>query len=55
MIIKAIVHKTAEGDYWAEAPAIPGCFTQGNPGEELLHNVHEAIEACLSVEGEDIN
>ena len=31
-------------------PAIPGCATQGETMEELLRNLHEAIEGCLSVD-----
>jgi len=50
--IKIVVHEAEEGGYWAEVPAIPGCATQGDTMEELLANVHEAIEACLSVEVE---
>ena len=50
MKIKVIVHEAQEGGYWAEVPAVPGCATQGETMEELLANVHEAIEACLSVE-----
>src|SRR3989442_7787626 len=38
------------GRFWAEAPAIPGCATQGDTLEELMKNVHEAVEGCLSVE-----
>jgi predicted RNase H-like HicB family nuclease len=48
--IKVVVHKAEEGGYWAEVPAIPGCATQGETMEELMANVHEAIEACLLVE-----
>jgi len=48
--IKIVVHEAEEGGYWAEVPAIPGCATQGETMEELLANVHEAIEACLLVE-----
>jgi predicted RNase H-like HicB family nuclease len=48
MKIKVIVHEAQEGGYWAEAPAIPGCATQGENMEELLRNLHEAIEGCLS-------
>jgi predicted RNase H-like HicB family nuclease len=48
--IKVVVHEAEEGGYWAEVPAIPGCATQGETMEELMANVHEAIEACLSVE-----
>jgi len=50
MKIKAVVHEAEEGGYWAEVPAIPGCATQGETLEELLTNLHEAIEGCLSIE-----
>jgi len=49
MKIKVVVHEAEEGGYWAEVPAIPGCATQGETMDELLHNLHEAIEGCLSV------
>lgn len=52
MIFKAIVHEAEEGGYWAEVPAIPGCATQGETLEELLKNLHDAIEGCLSVDVE---
>ena len=47
MKIKIIVHEAEEGGFWAEVPAIPGCATQGETFEELLHNLDEAVEACL--------
>ena len=50
MKIKAIVHDAEEGGFWAEVPAIPGCATQGETMDELLRNLHEAIEGCLSVD-----
>ena len=50
MKIKVVVHEAEEGGLWAEVPAIPGCATQGENLEELLANLHEAIEGCLSVE-----
>ncbi len=50
MQIKAIVHEAEEGGYWAEVPAIPGCATQGDTMDELLANLHEAIEGCLSID-----
>jgi predicted RNase H-like HicB family nuclease len=48
--IKAIVHEAEEGGYWAEVPAIPGCATQGDTIDELLRNLKDAIEGCLSVD-----
>jgi predicted RNase H-like HicB family nuclease len=48
--IKVVVHEAEEGGFWAEVPAIPGCATQGDTLDELLTNVHEAVEGCLSVE-----
>ncbi len=50
MKLKTIIHKAEEGGYWAEIPAIPGCVTQGDSFEELLKNIYEAAEACLSVD-----
>lgn len=49
MKIKAVVHEAEEGGFWAEVPAIPRCATQGETYEELLKNLQEAIEGCLSV------
>ncbi|MGO8735191.1 MAG: type II toxin-antitoxin system HicB family antitoxin [Terriglobia bacterium] len=53
MKIKVVVHEAEEGGFWAEVPAIPGCATEGDTLEELMHNVHEAVEGCLSVEVEE--
>ena len=50
MKIKVVIHKSEEGGFWAEVPAIPGCATQGETYEELLQNLHEAIEGCLSID-----
>jgi predicted RNase H-like HicB family nuclease len=50
MKIKVVVHEAEEGGYWAEVPAIPGCATQGESFEELLKNLYEAVEGCLSVD-----
>jgi predicted RNase H-like HicB family nuclease len=50
MKIKVVVHEAEEGGFWAEVPAIPGCASQGETLEELVQNVHEAIEGCLSVD-----
>jgi predicted RNase H-like HicB family nuclease len=35
-------------------PSIPGCATQGETFEELLANIYEAVEGCLSVDLDDI-
>lgn len=50
MKLKVIVHEAEEGGYWAEVPSIKGCATQGETFEELLQNLYEAIEGCLSVD-----
>ena len=54
MKLKVIVHEAEEGGYWAEVPVIPGCATQGETFEELLENLYEAVEGCLSVDIRDI-
>jgi predicted RNase H-like HicB family nuclease len=50
MKLTVIVHEAIEGGYWAEVPAIPGCATEGDSWDELLSNLYEAIEGCLSVD-----
>ena len=54
MKLKVVIHEAEEGGYWAEVPAIPGCVTQGETFEELLSNLYEAVEGCLSVDVQDI-
>ncbi len=51
MKLKVVIHEEKDGGYWARVPAIPGCATQGDTFEELLQNVYETVEACLSVDG----
>ena len=54
MKLKVVVHEAEEGGYWAEVPAIPGCATQGDSFEELLSNLYEAVEGCLSGDVRDV-
>lgn len=55
MKIKVVVHEAEEGGYWGEVPALPGCASQGETVEELLANLHEAIEGYLSADvGDDV-
>lgn len=54
MKLKVIVHEAEEGGYWAEVPSIPGCVTQGETFDELLANIYEAVEGCLSVDLKDV-
>ena len=54
MKLTIVVHDAEEGGYWAEVPAIAGCVSQGESLDELLENVREAIEGCLSVNASDI-
>ena len=50
MKLTIVVHEAEEGGYWAEVPAISGCVSQGESLDELLENVREAVEGCLSVD-----
>jgi len=52
-----IFHQAEEGGYWAEVPALPGCYSQGESIEETVKNIREAIEAhieALKEEGQEI-
>jgi predicted RNase H-like HicB family nuclease len=42
-----LVYKAEEGGYWAEVPALPGCYSQGETVEETMINVKEAVEAHI--------
>lgn len=55
MKLKVVVHEADEGGYWAEVPGIPGCVTQGETFEELLVNLYEAVEGCLSVDTRNVD
>ncbi len=43
--IKVVIHPAKGGGYWAEVPAMPGCYTQAETFEELSHNIRESIES----------
>ncbi len=55
MKLKVIIRESEEGGYWAEVPSIPGCATQGETFDELLGNIYEAVEGCLSRDMKDID
>lgn len=48
MKLRILVHEAEEGGYWAEAPSIPECATQGDSLEALLKNMREAVAGCQS-------
>ena len=39
-----ILEQEADGGYVASVPALPGCVSQGDNREDVLANIHEAIE-----------
>lgn len=54
MKLKAIVHQSAEGGYWAEVPALPGCATQAETPKQLYSNLYEAILGCTDQNIEEV-
>ena len=50
MKLKLIIHEAEEGGFWAEVPSIPGCATQGEDLKELIANIYDAVEGCLSID-----
>ncbi len=49
MRLRVVIHEAEGGGFRAEVPSIPGCVTQGETFDELLENIYEAVEGCLSV------
>lgn len=48
-----VIHRAEEGGYWAEVPALEGCFAQGETIEELLDEARAAIASHLDALRED--
>ena len=44
-----VIHQEPQGGFWAEVPALPGCYSQGDTVEELIANIREAIAGVLEV------
>jgi predicted RNase H-like HicB family nuclease len=54
MKMMVVIHEAEEGEYWAEVPALPGCFSEGESMDEMLANIREAIVGCLSAEAKKV-
>lgn len=52
MKFRVIIHPDPDGGYWAEVPALSGGATEGDTREELMANLHDAIEGWLEVAAE---
>lgn len=50
---KIIIEQDEDGIFVAEAPAIPGCYTQGKTYEEAIRGIKEVIELCLEEAKDD--
>ena len=44
-----VIHEDPQGGFWAEVPALPGCYSQGETIDELKQNIREAIAGVLEV------
>ncbi len=49
----AIIHKEADGWYWATSPEVPGANGQGRTVEEAKESLAEAIQLILADMRED--
>ncbi|HCC54074.1 MAG TPA: HicB family protein [Desulfobulbaceae bacterium] len=54
MKVRVIVYEAEEGGFWVEVPATPGCMTQGETIKNLIQNLYDAVEGCLSVDMDSI-
>ena len=48
-----VIHRAEEGGYWAEVPALEGCFAQGESVEEVTEDARGAVRTHLAVLAED--
>lgn len=42
--LKVFIYEAQEGGYWAKAPAIPGCVSQGETLDEVKANILDALQ-----------
>ena len=42
-----VLHNAEEGGFWAEVPALEGCYSQGETVEEIMANIKEAIQSHI--------
>ena len=42
--LEVIIHREEAGGYWAEIPAMPGCFSDGATLAEVRKNIAEAAQ-----------
>lgn len=47
MKYRIVLEQDEDGVFVAEAPALPGCITQGDTREQALANAKEAVELYL--------
>ena len=48
-----VIHRAEEGGYWAQVPALEGCFAQAETLDDLLDEAREAITSHLEALRED--
>ena len=53
MKLKIALESSDEGGYTVYVPSLPGCISEGDPREEALANVREAIELYLDPTEDD--
>jgi predicted RNase H-like HicB family nuclease len=44
-----VIHEDPAGGFWAEVPALPGCYSQCETVRELRENTREAMSGVLDV------
>ena len=49
MKIQVIIHEAEEGGFWAEVPALPGCVTEADIGQELVEKGVPASDIILGL------
>jgi predicted RNase H-like HicB family nuclease len=48
-----VIHRAEEGGYWADVPALDGCFIQGETLDEVLADAPAVIASHIAAVQED--
>ncbi|EDN70759.1 conserved hypothetical protein [Beggiatoa sp. PS] len=47
MKYRVLIEQDEDGIFVAQVPSLPGCLSQGQTRQEVLHNIQEAIAVYL--------
>lgn len=54
MKLKVVLEPSDDGGYTVHVPSLPGCISEGEPADDAMKNIREAIELYLEPADDDL-